>query len=434
MKSLRLKLTQSFSNYRKLPGSIYVLFFAIMVNRMGNFVIPFLAMFLSKNLHYAADKTGFFVMLVSLAGVPGILLGGVLVDRIGRKNVLALFQFLSACSFIPCVFRPDSAWVPWLMVLSVFFSEAAQVAHNAMVADLTCIQNRKEAFTLIYLGINLGFSLGPIVAGFLFNHYIRIFFLIDSLTTLISVALILLFTRETIPCSEALEAPRADLADGEKAETGNLLAVLWKRPFFLIFLVTYFFYTFVYTQDCFCLPLYLDQRFPGNGSQVFGVLMTANALFVVCASTLMASLTRKWQATVSISLAGILYAVGFGMIFVIHSFTMFVLSTLIWTAGEIMAAVNTNVYLTGHSPVSHRGRFNSIRLFTRRAGMAVAPLVMGLFIKFYGLRNVWPVIFVLSLLAAAGVYGIYLVERKLVPKKTVDKALTLCQAKSRLSE
>ncbi|HBF36969.1 MAG TPA: MFS transporter [Firmicutes bacterium] len=413
MHSLRLKFSQTLVNYRKLPGSIYVLFFAIMINRMGNFVIPFLAMFLTKNLHYAPDKAGFFIMLVSLAGVPGILLGGSLVDRVGRKNVLALSQFLSACCFVPCALSPNAAFVPWLMVFSVFFSETAQVAHNAMVADLTCRENRKDAFALIYLGINIGFSIGPVLAGFLFNHYIQIFFLIDSLTTMISVALILWFTQETIPCGKTFETPVDEPTGGEQAESGNLWAILWRRPFFLAFLIIYFFYTFVYNQDTFGLPLYLNQLFSGSSSKIYGLLMTTNALFVVCASTLLTVLTRKWSATTNIALAGILYAVGFGMIFFIHSFAMFVLSTVIWTAGEIMSSVNTDVYLTGHSPVSHRGRFNSIRLFIRRAGMAVAPMVMGIFIKHCGLRNVWPIISILALVATAGVYAIHRVERRL---------------------
>ena len=419
---MKIKLSKIIADYRGLPRSIYALFFAIMVNRMGNFVIPFLAMYLTRNLHYTPDKTGFFVMLVSLAALPGIFLGGVLVDRVGRKNVLVLFQFLSACCFIPCVFVTEASIVPWLLVLSVFFTETAQVAHNAMVTDLTCNQNRKEAFALIYLGINIGFSIGPIVAGFLFNHYIKIFFLIDSLTTIASVALILLFTRKTIPSSRVLEAPDRSLDNGERAETGNTFKVLIKRPFFLAFMAISFLYTFIYIQDGFSLPLYLDKLFSYQSSHIYGVLMTANAVFVVCASTLISFLTRNNRAAVNIALAGILYGIGFGMIYFIHSFFMFVISTLIWTTGEILASVNTSVYLSGHSPVSHRGRFNSVRLFVRRAGMAFGPLAMGIFIRSNGLRNVWPVVFILSLAAVAGVYVMDLVEkaagRKVMPEDT----------------
>lgn len=405
-----MKLPSVFSRYFHLPASIYALFFAIIINRLGNFVIPFLSMYLTKNLNFDTDKAGLFVMLVSLAGIPGILIGGILVDRIGRKSVLTVFQFLSACCFIPCVFFPYSSIVPWLMVFSVFFSETAQVAHNAMVADLTRNENRNEAFSLIYLGVNIGFSIGPILAGFLFRNHLRVFFMIDSLTTLISVILILLFTKETIHCIETDEINCSELSFGEKSEEGNLFQVLLKRPFFLAFIIINFLYTIVYVQDSFSLPLYIDKLFPDDSSKVFGLVMTTNAVFVVFASTIISMLTRKFRTIANIGFAGILYGIGFGMIFFIKSFPMLVISTIIWTTGEILASVNTNVYLSEHSPISHRGRFNSIRLFVRRAGMALGPLLAGIVIKTNGLKNIWGNIFLLSIFASIGVFVIYHAE------------------------
>jgi Na+/H+ antiporter NhaC len=44
----------------------------------------------------------------------------------------------------------------------------------------------------------------------------------------------------------------------------------------------------------------------------------------------------------------------------VYDFCYFLLSTVIWTLGEILQATNTNVYIANHTPISHRGRFNAI--------------------------------------------------------------------------
>ena len=68
-----------------------------------------------------------------------------------------------------------------------------------MMADLTNTKNRKAAYSLLYLGINIGFSLGPLIAGFLYNHYLKILFLGDAATTILSLILVAVFVEETLP-------------------------------------------------------------------------------------------------------------------------------------------------------------------------------------------------------------------------------------------
>ncbi len=61
--------------------------------------------------------------------------------------------------------------------------------------------------------------------------------------------------------------------------------------------------------------------------------------------------------------------------------------------------------------MSHRGRFNSILPLIRGSGHALSPLIMGVFIEMHGVRMVWPIIFILSLCAAALMYSLYLFEQ-----------------------
>jgi len=65
-----MKLPKMLNHYINLPKSIYILFFARMVNSMGAFVYPFLTIYLTKTLSLNEKEAGFIVMLAITAHVP----------------------------------------------------------------------------------------------------------------------------------------------------------------------------------------------------------------------------------------------------------------------------------------------------------------------------------------------------------------------------
>ena len=153
-----------FDDYRGLPRSIYVIFVSRIVNSMGAFVWPFLAIYLTTNLGIGEAQAGLISTISIFVHIPGSILGGYLTDSIGRKNIIIASMGLSALMYVPCAFLSPSMTIPVLLILSSFFMGASDPAASAMVADLTEPKNRKASFSLIYLGINIGFSLGPLIA------------------------------------------------------------------------------------------------------------------------------------------------------------------------------------------------------------------------------------------------------------------------------
>ncbi len=400
------------NHYTKLPKSIYILFFARMVNSMGAFVYPFLTIYLTKTLSLDEGEAGFIVMLAVTAHLPGLLVGGRLADWLGRKKILLLFQSLAAICLIPCAFLNNPFLIPRLLILSAFFHGAAQPASTAMTTDLTNPGNRKAAFSLLYLGGNIGFAVGPLIAGFLYNNYLMWIFLGDAGTTFASLTLVYLFVKETLPSKEEIEESFKLENNYERAEKGNLWQVLWKRPALLLFTLISLIYSFVYSQMSFSIPIQVVELFGDKGPKIFGVIMTTNALVVSCLTIIIISLTHKIKPVLNVALAGVLYAIGFGMIFFITGLPWFLFSTVIWSIGEILVTTNTNVYIANHTPMSHRGRFNAVIPVVMGAGFALGPLISGDYIREYGIKNVWPMIFFLSLAATLFMYILYLSGKK----------------------
>ena len=407
-----MKIPKMLNHYTKLPKSIYILFFARMVNSMGAFVYPFLTIYLTKTLSLDEGEAGFIVMLAVTAHLPGLLVGGRLADWLGRKKILLLFQGLAAICLIPCAFLNNPFLIPRLLILSAFFHGAAQPASTAMTTDLTNPGNRKAAFSLLYLGGNIGFAVGPLIAGFLYNNYLMWIFLGDAGTTFASLTLVYLFVKETLPSKEEIEESFKLENSYERAEKGNLWQVLWKRPALLLFTMISLIYSFVYSQMSFSIPIQVVELFGDKGPKIFGVIMTTNALVVSCLTIIIISLTHKIKPVLNVALAGVLYAIGFGMIFFITGLPWFLFSTVIWSIGEILVTTNTNVYIANHTPMSHRGRFNAVIPVVMGAGFALGPLISGDYIREYGIKNVWPMIFFLSLAATLFMYILYLSGKK----------------------
>ena len=410
MKRTARRLLGQFNIYQGLPKGIYALFAAQIVNAVGNLVYPFLTFFLTQRLGYSSARAGMFILLLSVAYVPGSLIGGKLADVVGRKKVLIVSQGLAGMTFIPCAFLGDSIIVPWLLITSHFFFGAAEPTHEAITADLTKGEQRQSAFSLLYLGHNIGFSVGPMIAGFLFTNALPWLFLGDAITTFIALSFVLVLVPESKPSSEEMENHGGE-GSNERAETGGLIPVLLRRPYLLAFAGISLLLTFVYSQFSFSMPLQLNALFAENGPMIFGSLMTVNALVVIFFTTPIIKLTRKIKPALNVSMAALLLTIGFGLLFFFQKPVLFALSTVIWTFGEILQVTNTNVYIANHTPITHRGRFNSIVPIIIGTGYAIGPPVMGQYIEILGVRAVWPLMAVVSFLGAFGLVCLYLKEK-----------------------
>ena len=389
-----------FDSYRGLPKSIYVIFFAQVINRFGDFVLPFLSLFLVKKLGLSYQSAGIAVMLTSLSSIPGSFAGGKIADHLGRKKAYAAFQLSAAACLFFCAFLTDPKIIIVLICMSSFFNGGVRPIISAIITDVLPADKRKMGFSMSYLGINLGVSLGPLVAGFLFNHYIPLIFIGDAITSLLAVSLVMINIKETLPDNTDDKCARAE----EKNESGNVFSVLLRRPKIMVFLAINTVLSIVYTQHNFSLPMMLDNVFGSSGASNYGITMSCNALTVITMTMFITHATRKWKPLSAIAMSGLLYAIGFGMITFIHSMPLYILSTLIWTIGEIMIVTNFGVYIANNTPQNYRARFNAVTSLSWAIGAALGTSLIGRYMDYFGVQAAWPLVFLLGLLGSAGMY------------------------------
>jgi len=136
-----------------------------------------------------------------------------------------------------------------------------------------------------------------------------------------------------------------------------------------------------------------------------------NGLAVITLTTVVLHLTRRLAPVLTVALSGLFYAAGFGLIGLVGSLPWLLLSTLIWTLGEILGATSTGAYIAGHSPLTHRGRINAIAPIIMWSGFAAGPPLAGRLAERFSLAVIWPWTFILSLAAALLLALLYWRER-----------------------
>jgi MFS family permease len=405
-----MSIRNFFSSYYGLPRSVFILFIARVIHSIGSFVYPFLTMLLTIKLGYCEEIAGYYVTGVIVAGSIGLILGGKLADKFGRKKIFLILSFMSATIFVACAFVTNPEIIPWLLIISNLFLGGVLPTINAMLADLTSADKRKAAFSLIYLGTNIGVAIGPLIAGFLFNEYMKLLFLIDAATTYLSLILVIFLVRETIPTKEKIMEVSNSDNRFEKPEKGNIFIILLKRPIFLIFTFISLVYVFIYSQNYFSVPIYLNEIFSEMGPKIYGSLMSVNAIVVILLTIFLINLMKNTKPIINIAFAGVLYAIGFGIFFLVSNRFLLIGLTIIWTLGEIVQTINTNVYVAENSPITHRARFSSVVSFITELGFIISPIIMGYFIKHFGINNIWLPVIIISISAALMMYMLYLAD------------------------
>jgi MFS family permease len=408
-----------FHDYRGLPRSIYFIFLSRIINSVGAFVGPLITLLLTDKIGLSTAEAGAFVTVSTAMFVPASMLGGYLSDRFNRKNTLCLLTLLQALSYLACGFHEMSMTIPYLLLAASFFSSAAQPSSSAMTADLSVKSNRQGAFSLLYLGTNIGFAVGPLIAGFLYKSYLPLLFIGDAITTIVSLIVIFINVPETRPVYDIEEEVMSE--DLERAEEGSSLQALLRRPQILIFGIISMFISFSNSQVHFSLPLYANALFGSDdGARVFGMLMSTNGIVVVLMTIFIIGNTKRFDTLTNVAMSAVFWAIGLGMLYYVSSLGMMILSTVLWTIGEILHATNVGVYIANNSPKSHRARFNSLYGIISGAGQAMGPVIMGKYLLHNPIKNVWSLTFFIALLCSAAMF-LFSVHERHKTESSADK-------------
>jgi len=384
-----------------LPGEILALFAVRLVVSAGSFVGPFLAMMLTLRLGYDEARAGAFMSAVSVVSALGLFVGGKLGDRFRRSGVLRILQLITAIAYVACGAMGFNPATPFVIAFAMGTLNGTWPIINALVADLAPADRRREAFSLLYWGNNIGFSIGPLVAGMLFTSAPRALFFGNALALIVAAGIVTVFVRD------AHQAPAPRHEGTPASRDVSTLSVFRANPILLLYGAGAVLGAFVYGQQSFALPVFLNGAFgPEGGPKAYGTLMMANGLTVVTMTAVVVLVSRRLRSLTAVAVSSLFYALGFGAYWFVGGLPLALGATFVWTIGEILSATNGNAFIAERTPETHRSRVNSAVSFAYIVGSALAPLVAGPIAAARGSAAVWPFVAACALVSAAYQFGI----------------------------
>jgi predicted MFS family arabinose efflux permease len=99
------------TEFRNFPRDLWVLFITTLINRAGNMVLPFLVLYLTRELHFSVTQAGFMIALYGVGAMITAPLSGMLCDRYGADRILKISLFLSGIVMVTFPFVHSLAGV-----------------------------------------------------------------------------------------------------------------------------------------------------------------------------------------------------------------------------------------------------------------------------------------------------------------------------------
>lgn len=333
------------ANLRAMPRSAWVLFAGSFVNRLGTFVLPFLTLYLT-GAGFSPAQAGGAIACYGLGGLIAQVTGGLIADRLGRRNTIALSMF-GASVFTLALWQAESlASVYPITFTLALFAELYRPASGALIADLLPAEQRVTAFTLYRLTVNVGWAAGLAIGGFLADRNFAYAFVGDAITsaTFGVIALVALphGTRTTKHEERHLATARASIV----SDRG-----------FLLFLAAVLVTGLVYSQNVATLPLHV--RDAGFAVSTYGLLQALNGTIVVCFELFVISRTQRFDRFRMIALGNLLIGLGFATLVAAVTVPTLLVFILIWTIGEMIESPLASAVAADRAPEHARGRYQA---------------------------------------------------------------------------
>jgi MFS family permease len=373
-----------------LPRQFWFLWTGTLINRIGSFVVIFLAIYLTGERHFSQSQAGLVLGLYGVGGAIGTTTGGVLADRWGRRPTMLTAQFGAAALMLTLGFAHAYLQILAVTFLLGFFAEAVRPAFSAMMVDVVPDRDRVRAFSLNYWAVNLGFALAAIGAGLAAKADYLLLFVVDAGTTLVTAVISVIFLAETRPVRTLVTRAKSP---------GGMGTVLRDRVF-VGFLLLNLGSVIVMMQHMSTLPIAMTAD--GLSAATFGWVIAVNGVLIVLGQLFIPRLIEGHSRYRVLALATLVIGVGFGLVAFADSVWFFAFTVVIWTLGEMLQSPSNASTIAALSPLALRGRYQGLNSLSWSAGTALAPILGGFTQEHLGDATLWIGCFVVCALVAAG--------------------------------
>ena len=329
------------------------------------FTLFYAPIFFVNQVGLSATSVGVALGSASISGIVGRIGGGSLADseHWGRRRTLLLATAISAIGSLVLAATSNFTILVIGSLISGLGIGFYWPAAEAVVADASQIDNRRETFAIARLADNLGLAIGIMLAGFLISIIgsYRWLFVIDAISFLVFFGVVYVGISET---------EQQQIGEPEKTEyIASWMAVLSDRRF-LVYIAVNIFFTIYISQIHSTLPLYfknfvIKSTTEGFAQTTISVLFAWHLVFAIICQLPVTSILKRCSHTLALTVSAIFWAIGFGLIWVSgtapsHHLVWVILALGVFAVAIVSYTPSAASLVTELAPENQRGVYFSI--------------------------------------------------------------------------
>jgi predicted MFS family arabinose efflux permease len=384
--------------YGGLSKEVWLLALTQFINRSGTMVVFFLSVYLKEELHFSLTRVGIAMALFGAGSVLGVFIGGRLADKMGPYKVMR-WSLLSGGFMFIIVSQLENfyALCAGLFLLSTI-ADIFRPANMAAVFHYSTPATYTRSVTLNRLAINLGFSLGPALGGFLAAISYKLIFIADGVTCILASLLIVFFLKEKIVNSKEDSGSQSAQAQSP-----------WKDKVYLLFLPLSVIYAMTFFQFFSTMQLYYKEVEHLTEWQIGGLLALNGLLVAAIEMIMIFKIEKKTSMYNFIAIGASLLVLSYVLLVFVSGWWWMIALTIIISFSEMFAMPFMNALMNARASAASKGQYASLYGMSWSAGQILIPLLATQTIQWLGYTALWVV---LAILASMVVLGIKQLEKK----------------------
>ncbi|MFD1613540.1 MDR family MFS transporter [Gelatiniphilus marinus] len=390
-----------FNNYlesfKGLSKNIWYLALISLINRAGTMVIPFLSLYLTKNLDFSKDDAGWILVFFGIGSLIGSWLGGWLTDKIGFYKVMVLSLFVTGIGFIGLQYITSFWGLCFAILFIMIVADTFRPALFVSLKTYSKPENQTRSLALIRLAINLGMGVGPTLAGLIIvTKGYNMLFWIDGITCITAIVAFYILVKE-------VKQKRSTEIESKVIKAKN---VIYQDTSYWIFIAICFLMGMTFFQLLVTMPIYYEEQFGLNEFNI-GLIMFINvAIIVVLEMPFIHFLEKKnIKHTQFIMVSCILFGLSFYVLYNNFWIGILIVSMVIITFAEMLGFPYTNTFALKRAKAGFEGSYMALyamsfslaHIFSSKIGLSIVEhygyqinwLITGAFATLATLLSIW---------------------------------------------
>ncbi|CAN5446425.1 MFS transporter [soil metagenome] len=383
---------QAFSN---LQRNIWILAIVMFINRSGSMVLLFTSLYMTRELHFTIAQAGIVMSCYGIGSVLGSYVGGWLADRKSYFDIMITSLISSGLILLFLLVVKSIAGIAAIIFLYALTADVFRPANSKAIAIFSDAATRTRSVSLVRLAVNLGFSVGPAIGGFIAVYLgYKWLFAIDATTTLLAAGILFL----------NLPKQKASTISKQNAVLDNSKTSAYRDFRYLFFI----FFVALYGTSFFQIFASIPQYFSNvchYSEDTIGLLLALNGLLVVLIEMpLILTLEKRGKKIFPYIIAGTLcLPVSFAILLVGKTMIIWsLIYTLVISLSEILAMPFMMNYSLSRPLKERQGQYAALYSISYGLANIAAPSIgLGIAAK-YGFINMFYFLIGLSSVTAIG--------------------------------